>query len=43
LSNQNVQEERLTVAIGDVHEIKLLGVPDFKLINQALTHTPETE
>jgi len=30
LSNKNVNEERLTVAIGDVTQIKLLGVPAYR-------------
>ena len=30
LTDKNVNEERLTVAVGDVNEIKLLGVPAYK-------------
>ena len=31
LTDNNVNEERLTVAIGDVHQIKLLGVPAYQV------------
>jgi hypothetical protein len=30
LTNKNVNEERLTVAVGNINEIKLLGVPAYK-------------
>lgn len=30
LTDKNVNEERLTATIGDVNEIKMLGVPVYK-------------
>lgn len=30
LTDQNTSEERLTVAVGNIHDIKLLGVPSYK-------------
>lgn len=30
LTNPNVSDERLTVAVGNIHEVKLLGVPYYK-------------
>ena len=31
LHNKNITEERLTVVIGNVHELQVLGVPSYQL------------